>query len=213
MTRNLDRYDWLALALVALMFAAALWVQPTLPDRVPIRFNFEGHPNGWAPRSWGTLVNPVVAALLFVLLRLSAPLLPPAWRDRMLASPMSVAVLATVALLAAFEAIQFVAVSRPDQPIGVAMDLALGGYFVVFGQIVPKLRRNPWVGIRNAWTLSSDEVWARTHRMAGRFWTLAGLFAMVAGFFSGTVALVGLLTLVLAPSLYSFVSARQANER
>ena len=43
---------------------------------------------------------------------------------------------------------------------------SLGALFVMLGLVMPRVRRNPWVGVRTPWTLASDENWARTHRFA-----------------------------------------------
>jgi uncharacterized membrane protein len=43
-----------------------------------------------------------------------------------------------------------------------------------------KLRKNFFIGIRTPWTLASDEVWARTHRVAGMLFVPAGVIVVVA---------------------------------
>jgi hypothetical protein len=54
----------------------------------------------------------------------------------------------------------------------------LAVFMIVLGQFYPRLRRNPLVGCRTTFTLSSDENWARTHRFGGFTMTLGG-FAMI----------------------------------
>jgi uncharacterized membrane protein len=51
---------------------------------------------------------------------------------------------------------------------------------MVIGNYTGKLRKNFFVGIRTPWTLSSDAVWERTHRLAGWLFMLGGLVAIVA---------------------------------
>jgi uncharacterized membrane protein len=45
---------------------------------------------------------------------------------------------------------------------------AVAGLFYYVGVLLTHAERNWFVGIRTPWTLSSDEVWERTHRLGGR---------------------------------------------
>jgi uncharacterized membrane protein len=75
------------------------------------------------------------------------------------------------------------------------------------------VKRNPIVGIRTAWTLRSDENWARTQRVGGYAMVSAGLVTVVAGGLGGiagsVVSLVALIGAGVVPVIYSLVLARQ----
>ena len=53
--------------------------------------------------------------------------------------------------------------------------LLVGGLFIIVGNYLGKVRRNFFIGIRTPWTLASDEVWARTHRVGGWLFVMAGI--------------------------------------
>src|SRR5581483_1388648 len=48
-------------------------------------------------------------------------------------------------------------------------------FFAFLGNVMGKVRRNFWVGVRTPWTLASERVWNRTHRMTAWVWTPGGL--------------------------------------
>ncbi|QSO55068.1 SdpI family protein [Alicyclobacillus curvatus] len=51
------------------------------------------------------------------------------------------------------------------------MRLALTAYgimFMLIANVLPRLRTNWWIGVRTPWTLSSEESWRRSHRLAGQ---------------------------------------------
>src|SRR5207244_876606 len=50
--------------------------------------------------------------------------------------------------------------------------------FGLMGNVLGKVRRNFWVGIRTPWTLSNDRVWNDTHRLAGRLFVGAALLCV-----------------------------------
>jgi uncharacterized membrane protein len=60
--------------------------------------------------------------------------------------------------------------------------LLLAGVALLFyytGIVLTKAKRNWFVGIRTPWTLSSDEVWDRTHALGGRLFKLTAIVALV----------------------------------
>jgi uncharacterized membrane protein len=63
-----------------------------------------------------------------------------------------------------------------------------------------------------AWTLASDENWARTHRFAGRAFAVSGVISLLGALVGGSaalaVAVVGVLAASLVPAVYSYVIAR-----
>ena len=76
-----------------------------------------------------------------------------------------------------------------------------------------KLRHNWFVGIRTPWTLASEEVWTRTHRLAAPIWVSGGIVQLAGAFVRGTTGEVlfasTLAVMVLVPIGYSYVLFRK----
>lgn len=89
--------------------------------------------------------------------------------------------------------------------------LAVGALLMVLGNYLGKLRKNFFVGIRTPWTLSSDSVWERTHRLGGWLFFGAGLLIMLCAALGGPRWLVPalILTAALIPALYSLLIYRR----
>jgi uncharacterized membrane protein len=92
-----------------------------------------------------------------------------------------------------------------------AIPAALGLLLVVLGSFLGKFRRNFFAGIRTPWTLASEEVWLRTHRLGGKVLVVAGLALAVAGLLGqGHLALLpALLVVGVVPVAYSYVRYRR----
>jgi len=60
---------------------------------------------------------------------------------------------------------------------------AVAGLFYYVGVLLTHAERNWFVGIRTPWTLSSDEVWARTHHLGGRLFKLTAIISLIGLFF------------------------------
>lgn len=89
--------------------------------------------------------------------------------------------------------------------VGRFANLLIGVLFMVIGNYLPKCRQNYSVGIRCAWTLSSEENWNRTHRLAGWVYLLAGILFLVNSIFLWTWLMVAVIVLACTPMLYSYL--------
>ena len=58
----------------------------------------------------------------------------------------------------------------------------MGLLFALIGNYMPKTRMNYTIGIRVAWTYTSDENWNATHRFAGKLWVIGGILMALSGF-------------------------------
>ena len=52
-------------------------------------------------------------------------------------------------------------------------------FFILIGNVMGKVTRNPYVGIRVAWTLASERVWNATHRFGGKVFVIAGIVGLL----------------------------------
>ena len=55
--------------------------------------------------------------------------------------------------------------------------------FYVLGALMPRFKRNFFVGIRTPWTLSSDVVWKKTHSLGGILFKAAAVIGIIGLFF------------------------------
>jgi uncharacterized membrane protein len=80
-------------------------------------------------------------------------------------------------------------------------------FFALMGNVLGKVRKNFYIGIRVPWTLASDRVWNDTHRLGAWVMVAAGAIGFLLTVL-GTpiwVPFVVLLGSVLIPLIYSFV--------
>ncbi len=87
------------------------------------------------------------------------------------------------------------------------------GFLMFFlGILISKAKRNFFIGIRTPWTLSSDEVWDRTHHVGGIIFKVAGLIVVLLAF-APAVAIYSLIIIMFGTTLglvvYSYVLYRK----
>ena len=87
----------------------------------------------------------------------------------------------------------------------VIISIFVGFLLILIGNYLPKTKRNYTVGIKLPWTLNSDENWNKTHRLAGYFFILGGIFFLFTTFI-GNEYLVFLTFMIIGiiPAIYSF---------
>jgi uncharacterized membrane protein len=165
-----------ALVMLATL-AATLLMYQQLPARIPVHWNASGEIDRYGPRA-AIFVHSAVM-LLFMLLWTVLPRISPQrftiegfedtyWRICHLV----VALLGYVQLVAAWGALTHtMSMNRP----------MLGGlavFVTLLGNVIGKVRRNFWLGVRTPWTLANERVWYSTHRLAARSMVVAGLLAL-----------------------------------
>ena len=206
---KLKTTDHLALGTIAGTVLLTATLYSRLPEHIPVHFDIHGAADGWLAREIGAWLLPAISLGLWLLMRFGGLILPSAWKERMNASPTAAVGAIIVALFSAIQGIVLYAALVKPPTVAVSLGLVLGAFWIALGLVMPRIRRNPWIGVRTAWTLSSDENWARTHRMAGYAFTIAGALALVAvaaGYASAAPALIAASAVV--PMIYSFVLAR-----
>lgn len=199
------------------MTATSLAVGLGLPDdlQLPIHWDLSGRPDSWAGKWQGLLMPPGITAavsLLFWFL----PALEPRGRNFLRSQGLYLWGWAAVLLLGV--AIEIVVLSVAldwGLPANHVVVGALGIMFVLIGNQLGKSRSMYMIGLRTPWTLASEEVWIKTHRLAGKLMVLAGMVALVAALLplpSGllsTVMLVAIAAAALIPIVYSFLLWRR----
>jgi uncharacterized membrane protein len=51
--------------------------------------------------------------------------------------------------------------------------------WILLGNVIPKVKQNVLLGIRNYWTLKSENVWYKTHRFGGRIFIISGIISCI----------------------------------
>ncbi|NBD08351.1 SdpI family protein [Corallococcus silvisoli] len=208
---KISRANLLSLGLVIGSFVMAAVLYNRLPESMPTHWNASGVVDGHASKPWGPFLLPLVMAGMFLLLVVVPRISPQGFRvDRFqgVYEGIQAAILAFMFLVTALVMLAGIGVPVPMDRVLVC---ATGLLFVVLGNFMGKFTKNFFCGIRTPWTLASDEVWLRTHRLGGRLFVLAGGVSFVSGLLGGgpIPLLVAIAVAVGVPVLYSYILYRR----
>ncbi len=203
--------DVLGFLLVLAAFAMVGVQYPGLPDPMPTHWNAAGHVDGWMPKFWGSFLFPLVMAVLWLMFLVLPKISPRGFEMEPFLRAWGVLKVTILALVLFIGVLVLRASKSGGELSQTAIFCSLGVLFVVIGNVLGKVTRNFFVGIRTPWTLASEEVWYRTHRLAGKLFVAAGLFVAATAFLGlrlwPIMISIGLAALV--PVVYSYVIYRK----
>jgi len=162
-----------SMILGVLVLLGSVAVYPWLPAEVPIHFDLSGRVDATAPRAIGAFLLPAITLLVIGIVARATRTRPPQER-----APIAATILLTTALLAGLQLIVVRAALLGATDVALALGTLLALASLGLALLLPRVRRNPHVGIRTPWTLGSDEVWARSHRLGGYLFAAAGLIGL-----------------------------------
>ena len=200
-----------SLIFVVVMLGVVVWIYPHLPAQTPSHWGADGNVNGWMPRFWAAAIWPLTMLGLALLLAVLPVISPRKFEIAPFARVYGIIVLATLAFLLVVGTIALLAGAGYHVDVGLVVPIAVGALLMVIGNFMGKFRKNFFVGIRTPWTLTSDVVWERTHRLAGWLFVVAGLIWIVAGllYASPVVLVVSALAAGFIPVVYSYFLYRR----
>ena len=195
------------LGIVIIAAGVSVFYYGRVPPIMPSHWDVAGRVNGYVPRFWGVAMMPLIMAFTWSLLPILPRISP---RQFSLGESIGTFNLVVVGILAVFLALHVVilqAATGASIRIQTVVPALVGVLLIFIGNYMSKLRKNFFIGVRTPWTLASDEVWSRTHRLAGWAFALGGIALIVEGIaglnplvFAGIIALV-----VVLPIVYSYV--------
>lgn len=201
---------WIAVSIILLQILVSLILYPFLPPMVPSHWNAAGQIDGYMPKGVNALLAPAVSIAIYLFIRFIVGLGPRLGRQSQRAN-MNVVNLILVGELLLFLVIQLVIIATAlHMAINFlfVLNIVLSVFFIFIGNYLGKLRRNFWAGIRTPWTLASDTVWERTHRLGSWLFVATGLLGLLMTFISsmhvwGMIGVLFIVTVILF--VYSYV--------
>jgi len=190
--------------LVASIVVSAYYNQK-LPDIVPTHWNFQGQADQHGSKWQMLLLGPGMVATMILLTLVLPRISPKNFEIDQFVGTFSYAMVLVSALMFFLGIICLRATNGTKFDFGRDFMAGLFLFFALIGNVLGKVRRNFYMGIRTPWTLASERVWDATHRLAGYFWVAGGLVG--AGLALLGMPLAGSITLLVILGLWPVVQS------
>lgn len=210
-----SKYYWIAVLLTVAAGIATFAVYPQLPAMVPTHWDLNNHVNGYSPRSVLFLFGPGMMAFIILLTSVLPWLSPKQFEIDSFRDTYLYIMLLIVTLLGYTYAVILRMATGHEMNVGRAIIGGVSLLFILLGNVMGKLRRNFYFGVRTPWALANERVWNATHRFAAKTFVVAGLIGFLLALFNliGWIPLIPLLGAAFVPVIYSLVIYKQLEKR
>ena len=205
--------EFFSILLILSAVIASFYFYANFPEQVPIHWNAAGEPDNYGSRALGAFLFPAIIIGMYVMF-LFLPLIDPKKQryDQFkkvyhIFKTILLFVFTVIYFIASFNALGFFV------PIEIWIPVLIGLLFIVLGNYMSKIKPNWFVGIKTPWTLSSEEVWNKTHRVGGKVFIASGFLFLITPFipliFKTTLFVINILFILVGTVGYSYWLYRQ----
>ena len=201
--------------LIILPFIASIILYPKLPEKVATHWNAAGEPDGYSSRFFGAFFLPILLVLIDALL-IFIPMIDPLRENIMKFKDYY------YSFIIVFTLFMFVVHLWTllwnvgiKTSINFIIPVLMGCLFYYVGVLLGKAQRNWFIGIRTPWTLSSDTVWNKTHKLGATLFKICGILSIIGSLFtkySILFVLIPILTTSVVLIVYSYFEYQKENK-
>jgi uncharacterized membrane protein len=209
------KYYLVGMLLTAAALAATVVAYPHLASSVATHWNMHDQPNGYTEKWALFLIGPGFMAGVMLVMYFLPWLSPKNFQVDSFRSTYLQIMLMLVSMVAYFYAIALWA--GVGHPLNVSRAIVGGVCLLIamLGNLMGKIRRNFYIGVRTPWALANERVWNATHRCAAKTLVAGGVagLALTAAGLDGRPVFVVLVAAALVPVVYSLVFYKQLERR
>ncbi|RJQ35732.1 SdpI family protein [Candidatus Parcubacteria bacterium] len=208
------RLDILSMMAIVVMIILSFYFYKVLPDQVISHWNAQGQADDYSSKTFIVVFMPLLTIGMYLLFsflpkidpkRANYPQFDTAY------SWLKISIIFFMMIMYFVSSAMNLDFGRNWQ-INKIMPALMALLFIVIGWVLPKIKSNWFAGIRTPWTLFSEEIWDKTHKLAGKTFMLAGLIFLVFAFLPGEYfiyVIVGVIVMSFIPVVYSYMLYRK----
>lgn len=212
------KHEWLPIAAILTSLIVSVVLYPNLPEQMPIHWGPGGQPDNFGSRFTGTFMAPLLSAGVYLLMLVLPRIDPRQDNIQRFGDTYRLIRTGIVVFLVLVHFLTLNAVMQAGMTLNTTLMIAgVGLFLALIGNYLPRTRSNWFLGVRTPWTLSSERVWKKTHRLAGRLFVAGGILLAAVGFLlpgSLVWVLLGIVVIMaLVPVVYSYFIFREENDQ
>jgi uncharacterized membrane protein len=174
------KWSYLKVISGLLLGAITIYGYLNLPDKIAIHFGTSGEPDAYTDKLTGLIFIPAIYSVLFLLFRYLPEIDPLGDNIEEFRESFEMGTSAILVFIAYIQILIVLWNLEASFSISQAVAPAVGFLFYIVGEMISEAEQNWFIGIRTPWTLSSEEVWRRTHARIAPMFKVSGLIALAA---------------------------------
>ena len=217
----MNKKFWISIIIIIVQLTFALYLSSFIANdaRIPSHWNIRGEIDGYTGKWTAILLFPGINALLFIFM-LILPIISVRYRETSERFSRMVPIITNIVIFffAIIHIYTLLLGAELVSATGSFIYYAIGLMFILLGNVLPKMPSSFFIGIRTPWTLSSECVWRKTHKVGGICFVINGLLMISIPAIWGnnatalTIMFVLFLILILYSVLYSFLLYKRSEK-
>ncbi len=204
MTKNIQI---LIVGLILVSFLLGGYLHPYMPERMASHWDASGNVDGYMSKFWGLFLMPGISTVLFLVFMLIPKIDPLRENIEKFRGHFNVFILLLFGFL--FYLYTLTILWNLGYRFNIIQLTAPAFGLIIYyaGVMMENAKQNWFIGVRTPWTLSSESVWDKTNRLAGKLFKGAGVLAALGTVFPEYAILLILVPVILAaiyPIIYSY---------
>lgn len=200
--KKIKFYNLLSLLIMLSVAISAYFFNSILPEEVITHWDINGQADGWGAKSVLVVYIPFLIIGLYILFRILPKMDPKRENYIKFDTTYNAFRFLIIAFLAAVYFISIYINLGYNLAMSEIMTWLVGLLFIIIGFLIKNVEPNWFMGIRNPWTLSNDEVWKKTHLMAQKVFIIGGvLFLFIPYVSPGYVPIIFVFVIIMILSL------------
>jgi len=163
-------------------FLISFLLYPLMPEKMASHWNIQGEVDNYTPKTVGLFLMPVISVFMLLLFFLIPKIDPLKENIKKFRKYFDVFVMVIIIFLFYIYILTILWNFGWKFNMGRLIAPAFGVMFFYAGVLMQKSKRNWFIGIRTPWTLSSENVWDKTHELGARLFKALGLVAFLGVF-------------------------------
>lgn len=160
---ELDKTDYLGLALMSALVAVTAYGFTQLSGEIAIHFDASGQPNSYMALIPGLLILPGLGLILFLFFQYLPRIDPLGENYESFEGLFELMKLLIIGIMTYIQSLIIAWNLGMQYNISLMVAPVIFSAYLLTAKIMEKAERNWFIGIKTPWTLSSDEVWKKTH--------------------------------------------------
>lgn len=180
---KISKTSLISLAIIAASFVVGWYYYPFLPERLASHWDSAGQINGYMPKFWGVFLVPGISLALYGLFMVVTRIDPKKENIQKFRKYFDGFILCLFLFLFYVYCLTLAWNLGHEINLIQYMSPAFAVLFGFIGYMLTKTELNWSIGIRTPWTLSSDVVWKKTHKLGAWLFGISGFISLGGLFF------------------------------
>jgi uncharacterized membrane protein len=192
---------------LVITWVVAFIYEPKLPEQVPNHWNINGEVDGYMSKPWGVYLLPFISTVMSILLFFLPAISPKGFKLDAAKKVYEIIILVMTVFMLGIMVLTFEAGLNNEIDMNQWVLIAMGLLYIIIGNYISKVPKNFFMGIRTPWTLASDKVWYKTHRLGSWTFVFAGVISLLGGILQWSLSwlIAALIAAAVIPVIYSLV--------